>query len=411
MRRPGASACLVPSLRRAALVGCTLLLSLAVPRGLANAGKKAKKAKARLRSQEFALPVPRVSAAELAEDADLLSGAHPFILVNETSSWPALQRWASLDHLAALIPQQTTDFYWTSIDHTMDKVNKTSGPFSEAATAFLGPRRVIRSAKYLQIPLTSASLQALSQDLLPLPEKFWSEDQWITKCMSDDAGAPDRAAIDNWMVVNQWKYLLIGDRDAGMYFHQDHLAAASWQAAVVGRKRWILCRNADAEIFKVPTPDQFAYAPAPPLQPIDLFKPDKMYKKFPRLAAAQCADVVVQPGEILYYPAYWFHQTKCLDDITIGLTGLMVGTESQRADLQRLPHEAFYKDVQHKCSRCWDGEGRLTCEHGKDGWSGQPIAYEICAKYLDRCMKLWQEHAATNDATGSGSGGGWGGWF
>ena len=35
----------------------------------------------------------------------------------------------------------------------------------------------------------------------------------------------------------------------------------------------------------------------------------------------------VSPGEVLYYPAYWWHQTKCLDETVIGITGLMVGTE------------------------------------------------------------------------------------
>ena len=37
--------------------------------------------------------------------------------------------------------------------------------------------------------------------------------------------------------------------------------------------------------------------------------------------------VTAQPGELLYYPAYWWHQTKCLDTPTIGVTGLMVGVE------------------------------------------------------------------------------------
>ena len=249
---------------------------LAVPTGCAK--KLGKKAKTRLRQQEFKLLVPRVTASELVADAELLSGAHPFILVNETNSWPAIKRWIDLNRLAELIPSETTDFYWTSIDHTMDKINKTSGPFSEAVVAFAGLQRVDKSPKYLQIPLTSAGAQALSEDLLPLPQEFWSEDQWIEKCMSSDAGTPDRAAIDNWMIVNQWKFLLVGDRGAGMYFHQDHLAAASWQAAVVGRKRWVLCRNADAAIFKAPEP--VTWPPPPPQQPIDAFHPDRMLVHF-----------------------------------------------------------------------------------------------------------------------------------
>ena len=51
----------------------------------------------------------------------------------------------------------------------------------------------------------------------------------------------DYGAIDNFFRVNQWNFLLIGETGTGIFFHKDHLAAASWQAAVVGRKRWILC--------------------------------------------------------------------------------------------------------------------------------------------------------------------------
>ena len=51
----------------------------------------------------------------------------------------------------------------------------------------------------------------------------------------------DADAIDNFFRVNQWNFLLIGEKGTGIFFHKDHLAAASWQAAVVGRKKWILC--------------------------------------------------------------------------------------------------------------------------------------------------------------------------
>ena len=50
------------------------------------------------------------------------------------------------------------------------------------------------------------------------------------------------------------------------------------------------------------------------MQPVDAFAPN--YTRFPRFGEAQCADVIVQPGEIIYYPAYWFHQTRCLDEVT-----------------------------------------------------------------------------------------------
>lgn len=37
--------------------------------------------------------------------------------------------------------------------------------------------------------------------------------------------------------------------------------------------------------------------------------------------------MTVEAGEIIYYPAYWYHQTRCLDNITIGLTGLMASSK------------------------------------------------------------------------------------
>ena len=80
--------------------------------------------------------------------------------------------------------------------------------------------------------------------------------------------------------------MLIGDTDAGMYFHNDHLAAASWQAAVVGRKRWVLCRNEDTDIFR----GRAGMKPDAQRLPIDAFEPD--LERFPRFAEAHCADVV-----------------------------------------------------------------------------------------------------------------------
>ena len=41
--------------------------------------------------------------------------------------------------------------------------------------------------------------------------------------------------------------------------------------------------------------------------------------------------------------------------------------------------------------------GELICANGKDGWFGPPISYDVCYKYLDRCMRIWHEHATGED--------------
>ena len=112
--------------------------------------------------------------------------------------------------------------------------------------------------------------------------------------------------------VNQWNMLLIGQRGSGMSLHSDILAAASWQAHVAGRKRWALCpwQQPTSVHGRVIGSGLCAWAPD--------------YGQFPGFGAAHCADIVVDPGEVLYYLSYWWHETEALDTPTVGLTGLMV---------------------------------------------------------------------------------------
>ena len=230
--------------------------------------------------QRFSLEVPRVTAKQLAERPDLLAGTVPFVLLGEANRWPAAQRWAALERLAAMIPSETVDFYPSNYNSTFGKLNRTLMAMPEAVRAFRGPatrlhREDWEDARYMQIRLTSEGWDALRHDLLPLPQSFWTEAEWIRKCMTRSDGAVDESAISSWLVVNQWNFLLIGSAGAGMYFHNDHLAAASWQASVVGRKRWILCRNADSHIFS----GVEGMTPSARVLPIDAFSPD--YSRFP----------------------------------------------------------------------------------------------------------------------------------
>eukprot|EP00971_Amphidinium_carterae_P215578 4279178-Amphidinium_carterae.1 len=39
--------------------------------------------------------------------------------------------------------------------------------------------------------------------------------------------------------------------------------------------------------------------------------------------------VTVNPGELLYYPGYWWHHTLQLETPSIGYTGALVGTEAR----------------------------------------------------------------------------------
>lgn len=333
--------------------------------------------------QLFKLEIPRVTAAELAANETLMSGHWPYVLTGEVDKWPAMKKWGDLDYLLRKIPSEWVDFY----PRNMYKLGSKPyvQPYSEALPRF---RQNTGESKYMQMRLSLGGWEALLPDLAPLPPEFWTEAEWIDQCMAHPNGTRDHDAIDNFFRVNQWNFLLIGEKGTGIFFHKDHLAASSWQAAVVGRKRWILCPYDQNYLLN---------------ENLFTLKPDYNTPEGKKFAKAHCGDVTVEPGEIIYYPSYWWHQTQCLDTPTVGMTGLMVGVEEDRKDL-RYPrvHEQFKNDLRFKCKKCWamDGSTERTCDDISEKWPGAapPPSFDWCHNYLDDCYKLWDSKTARDAA-------------
>merc|ERR1712070_895623 len=194
------------------------------------------------------------------------------------------------------------------------------------------------SAKYMQIRVGLKGRRSLEPNFEPrtVPEILWTDEEWINDCMKFENGTVDDEAIDNFYTTNQWKFLLIGEEKTSMFFHQDGVAGGAFQAQIFGRKKWTLCPHDQSRFLNV-------Y--------INTFKID--YKKFPRFADAYCGRVVVNHGEILYYPGYWWHHTKQLDTPSAAYTGALVGIEAERSDLgrERRSHRIVYKDLKEKCTK------------------------------------------------------------
>ena len=108
-----------------------------------------------------------------------------------------------------------------------------------------------------------------------------------------------------------------------------------------------------------------------------------------------------------------FHSVRILDELYIGLTGLMVGTERERTDLGQhsTVHRQLLEDLRDKCGKCWPVEGPYTgavstrlCPDISEQTPGvaPPPAFEWCnadprpapgrGSYLDRCYALWERH-------------------
>lgn len=314
----------------------------------------------RKKRQKYALHIPRVTSAELAANETLLSGHLPFVVTDAMDGWAANAKWQNLDYLVKRVPDEWVDYYKANMYTMGDKPYlfrlKDAAPQFRQASETGKPR-------YMQLRLGLKGWKRLKKDLGSyMPPAMWTEEAWIDKCM------PQKKDIDNFYRVNQWNMLLIGETGTGIFFHHDHLAASSWQAHVVGRKAWVVCPYSQGHLLH---------------NELHAWDPD--YTRFPNFKKAVCGRVIAAPGELLYYPAYWWHTTKILDPYAVGVTGLMVGVESQRRDIGEQVHRQFHKDLQRKCAN--PGED-ISLK-----WPGAapPISPGACAA-LNDCLKLWEQH-------------------
>lgn len=159
------------------------------------------------------------------------------------------------------------------------------------------------------------------------------------------------AARDAFWLGTHWRMLLVGEAGAGMFNHRDLLRTASYQVTFEGRKRWHLC---------APSQSGLLYGAGD----VDLFAPD--YARFPLARRAQCLQTTVGPGDLLYYPADYWHQTLNLDTPTVALTGTLVTAAN---------HRLVADELRKECG----GMGRIFPPN------------QILCGYLDQCFVAWAD--------------------
>lgn len=166
----------------------------------------------------------------------------------------------------------------------------------------------------------------------------------------------DQELISKFLKLTHWKMLIIGEKGAGMFNHKDSLRTSSWQIQLHGRKKWHICG---------PEADPYMYAAGA----VDTFNPN--YEQFPEFKNAKCYQFIVEPGDVVYYPKDWWHQTENLETPTISVTGTLVGIDN---------HKEVKEMLQTQCA----GYGYIF----------HPVE-SVCEK-LERCYELWDSMALTN---------------
>lgn len=140
-----------------------------------------------------------------------------------------------------------------------------------------------------------------------LPEVY-EDSHWTTKCF-------DSNGVTKFNQNLHWKMMLIGEKGAGMFNHKDVMRMASWQVQLQGRKLWHVC-GPDQESKMYHAGD------------VNWFKPD--YKNWPKAKKAKCYQTITEPGDSMYYPRDWWHQTTNLDATNIAFSGSMINNDCVR---------------------------------------------------------------------------------
>ena len=175
-----------------------------------------------------------------------------------------------------------------------------------------------------------------------LLDLFPSEKTWADSCFpsSFPSSSSSSSLLRNEFFHNfRWWAVYAGNSGIGMFSHKDRHGSGSWQAQICGSKRWRLCnpnhRLGDEAMYstqKVQLDGGARTANLGNSVQGDLFHVD--YESRPLFRLAECYDDTTFDGEVVYYPADWWHQTITGGspelDLSVTLSSLVADSNSAK---------------------------------------------------------------------------------
>lgn len=231
-----------------------------------------------------------------------------------------IKSFFSLQNLSKLYGSNITDFY----PHNMieEQVHPYFLKLSEAIRQLEFPEEIYikvdasEPGTYLQWNINNDMYtDILQKSNISIPRLFDDVHYW--SCFSKED-------LNQYFLKTHWKMILIGQQGAGIFNHQDTLKASSWQIQFYGTKKWHLCDDSQSP---------FLYKAGQ----VDLFDPN--YSLYPLAKLLSCYEFEVYPGDLVYYPGNYWHQTLNLDTPTISMSGAFVSKDCYKDLSQELLNE------------------------------------------------------------------------
>lgn len=229
---------------------------------------------------------PEIARVELPDDdlfRRLKSQRVPLILTGALKDWKAISKW-NLEYLTSVLGRtevnvevSATNYFPTLPSYSTIRPSRQV-PFSEFAEAV---RR-----------------EGERSENLYLKEKAFIEK--FPNLVADIPLQPALSATAKFPTI-----FWISSAGATTPLHYD--VVHSLFAQVSGRKRFTLFAPEDwAALYPYPMFSRSSY-----FSRVDIAQPDR--EGFPKFAQAKPFEFVLEPGEVLYLPAFWWHQVQSLE--------------------------------------------------------------------------------------------------
>lgn len=261
----------------------------------------------------------------------------PVVLAGVAKTWKALQKWTSIDYLAAITHGR--DFRATSGAAPLPAQFTLQSYAQYSASAILEESPLYlfdRTALLIETPLHRDFYPDLQRTCPYFDPSRISENGHDLFSLLGEGARPDHT------------WLILGPQRSGSSFHMDPNATHAWNAAIVGRKRWIFYPPGVTPPGVHPSPNGDHVA-----MPISLGEwllnyweeHIERYKDIPSRRPMECT---VEAGDVVFVPHGWWHMVINLDETNIAVTHNYAG-KSNLATVLR-----FLEKKQDQISGCRD---------------------------------------------------------
>lgn len=138
--------------------------------------------------------------------------------------------------------------------------------------------------------------------------------------LAEDFEVPSFFNKEDYVVAS----LIVGTQQNATILHYDMGGEAKALVQVKGSKRVLLFPPSSASLLHLHTMFDHGSKRSGPLSTqgaVDIHNPD--FERFPDLRQLRCLEGEIGPGDILYWPAFWFHDVANIGEVNIAI-GLFI---------------------------------------------------------------------------------------